>query len=103
MDRFLLVLLTTATGQLVLLWLAGSFERLGWWRKEEERRADGQVTKQNDRQANKQQASKPVDQSVNQSFINQSVHRSINPLGQTPFDRGISCKRDGLKGGGGEG
>lgn len=104
MDRFPLVLLTTTTGQLVLLWVAGrQFREVGWWRDEEERRAGSQATKQKDRQANKQQVSKPVDQSVNQSFINQSVHRLINPLGQTPFDRGISCKRDGLKGGGGKG
>lgn len=55
--------------------------------EEGRRKEDGaakQLGKQIDKQLSKQRATQAVDQSVNQSFINQPVHRSINPTGPDP-------------------
>lgn len=67
-------------------------------RKEDE--AVRQLGKQIDKQSSKQRATRAVDQSVNQSFINQPVHRSINPTGPDPPLTAVFLvsERDGLNG-----
>jgi hypothetical protein len=97
----LVVLLLTTAGQLVLVWLSGRIERVGGGRRREDQ-AVRQI-KQTDRQAGKQavrvdQSGQPISLSINRPSISQFIGQSI-PLGQTPFDRGISCKRGRVEGG----